>query len=237
MLLKPIDALLFVCLVITATEVAHANNLITNGGFDDGFLDPHYRLKEPFNDIKPIGWSGGDALVLISAPGFADVSGSGLLTVWGPFPATSPQGGFFVMAVGDPNHRASIYQTLTGLTPGQAYAVSFYQAAGQAIPETDPTTERWLVSFGGTTKASDKFSLPGKGIGPWEQQRLEFRADASTLTISFLADGTPIGAPPVSFLDGITVSQVPEPTSLMLTSLGLIGFGMLRLRRRAQENS
>jgi hypothetical protein len=37
--------------------------------------------------------------------------------------------------------------------------LSFYQAAGQPAGFTSPTTERWQVTFGGTTKLSSLFSL------------------------------------------------------------------------------
>ena len=177
------------------------------------------------------GWSGGGNLTFIDAPGTAD-DGS-YLSVYGPFPATSPVGGWFVEADGDGPFRDNIFQTISGLTVGQSYVVSFYQAAGQQVGFTGPTTERWLVSFGGTTQASSTFSLPEGGVGPWQKQSLTFVADATSLVLNFLADGTPGGAPPISFLDGVTVDAVatPEPAALALFGLGLAG---LAFRRRAR---
>lgn len=218
-------------LLLFRTETATAGNLVVNGGFEQ-FTPPKVNAyKDRFSEIKPIGWQGGDGLTYITHPGVAD-DGHPPLSVWGPFPAVSPNGGYFVMAVGDAPYRDAIYQTLSGLTIGQKYEVSFYQAAGQAIPETDPTTERWIVSFGGSTKYSQKFSLPGKGVGPWELQTLDFIADATTLNLTFLADGTPSGGPPVSFLDGVAVYAVPEPGSMALSVLGMLSMGIISLRRR-----
>jgi hypothetical protein len=49
--------------------------------------------------------------------------------------------------------------------------------------------------------------------------------------LTFLAVGTPGGAPPISFLDGVSLTAVPEPASwaLMLAGFGLVG---LAARRR-----
>jgi hypothetical protein len=217
-------------LLLGMSAFVQAANLVTNGSFDEGFGDPNYSLKERFSDIKPVGWSGGDALTEIVAPGFAD---NGVApSVYGPFPTTSPDGGNFVMANGDPPYRDAFYQTLNGLTVGQTYAVSFYQAAGQDLGKTGPTTERWLVSFGNTTQASDTFHLEQAGVGQWEAQTLYFQADATSNVLTFLADGTPHGAPPISFLDGVSVDAVPEPSSLALSMLGAIGFAALVGRSR-----
>ena len=41
----------------------------------------------------------------------------------------SPDGGNFVAIDGDPNFAVPLTQTVTGLTPGERYSISFYQAA------------------------------------------------------------------------------------------------------------
>ena len=155
------------------------------------------------------------------------------LTVYGPFPTTSPDGGKFVEADGDPNYSGVIYQTITGLTAGAQYVVSFYQAAGQQYGFTGPTTEQWAVSLGGSTQLSSLFSLPQGGVGPWMKQSLTFTADGASDVLSFLAEGTPGGAPPISFLDGVSLdAAVPEPGAWTLMILGAVGLGAILRRRR-----
>ena len=77
------------------------------------------------------------------------------------------------------------------------------------------------------------FSLPQGGVGPWNKQSLTFTADGASDVLSFLAVGTPGGAPPISFLDGVTVdAAVPEPSAWTLMILGAVGLGAVMRRRR-----
>jgi hypothetical protein len=62
---------------------------------------------------------------------------------------------------------------------------------------------------------------------------MTFTATAATQVLSFLAKGTPGGAPPISFLDGVSLmAAVPEPTSwaLMIVGFGAVGATMRRRR-------
>jgi hypothetical protein len=56
----------------------------------------------------------------------------------------------------------------------------------------------------------------------------------SSELFTFLAtEGVPFGGPPFVLLDGVTLNA-PEPSSLVLLSIGLFGIGAVRqLRRRA----
>ncbi len=105
--------------------------------------------KNSFTSVDPVGWTGGTGLIFIDAPGTAE-SGNGGIPVYGPFPVNSPAGGNFVQADGNPTFESGFNQTITGLTPGQTYTLSFYQAAGQqqGFASGLATTERWIVSLG-----------------------------------------------------------------------------------------
>ena len=109
-------------------------DLITNGGFEN---------TSGFNGIKQ-GWDSGPGHELgrrqrrfAVAAGHADdgnylsvynVNGGGI----GYFPFLEPPGRQLLQGDGDPNFRSTpITQTITGLTPGEQYTMSFYQAAGQ----------------------------------------------------------------------------------------------------------
>jgi hypothetical protein len=214
--------------VFTAGAVAaHATNAVDNGSFDSGVSS-----KSNFAG-NVSGWSGGTNLTFIDTPGSADDI-SQYLAVYGPFPSTSPNGGDFVEADGDPSYSSAIYQTITGLNPGQKYAVTFYQAAGQQSGFGGPTTEQWQVSLGSQTQSSALYSLPQGGVGPWELQTMTFTASATSEVLSFLAVGTPGGAPPISFLDGVTLNAVPEPGAWTLMIVGVGALGAVARRRRAQ---
>ena len=213
---------------------AHSTPLVTNGSFASTTLTTKGRF---LNNVT--GWTGGGttgnpSLTFLDTPGTAD-NGS-YLSVYGPFPTTSPDGGNFVMMDGDPSYSGAISQVINGLVIGAHYSLGFYQAAGQQSGFTGSTTERWQVSLGTNTQLSSLYSLPQGGIGLWQQQTLNFVAYAATETLSFLAVGTPNGAPPISFLDGVSLTQVvPEPMALSILGAGLLG--TLALRRRAKPTS
>lgn len=113
----------------------------------------HYTGSTPkgyFTNVNPVGWTGGTGLIFIDAPGTAD-DGS-YLSVYSPFPHSAPTGGNFVEADGNPNFESGFNQVITGLTPGQTYTLSFYQAASQQLGFASglATTEQWIVSLGTT---------------------------------------------------------------------------------------
>jgi hypothetical protein len=173
--------------------------------------------KDYFTNVKPVGWTGGTGLIFIDAPGTAD-NGS-YLSVYKPFPANSPAGGNFVEADGNPSFESGFNQTITGLTPGQTYTLSFYQAASQQLGFATglPTTERWIVSLGtaglslkgggptdptyGPTDiyystdasadivASSLMTTPSAGVTSWQYVSVNLTADSTTDLLSFLAWG------------------------------------------------
>ncbi|HEY0203392.1 MAG TPA: DUF642 domain-containing protein [Acetobacteraceae bacterium] len=226
-------ALSAVVLLSSLALSAHATQYVTNGSFETTSLTAKgYFATNGVSNVT--GWSGGGSLTFLDLPGTAD-DGS-YLSVYGPFPATSPDGGKFVEADGDPSYRGAISQTINGLTPGQRYTLTFYQAAGQQSGFTGATTERWQVSFGNFTQPSAQFSLLERGVGLWQQQTMVFQATTASQVLSFLASGTPNGAPPISFLDGVSLTEtVPEPVTLSLVGVGLAG--TLAYRHRAKRSA
>jgi hypothetical protein len=207
-------------------------NLVTNGGFE---FYTGSAPKDYFSNVLPTDWGGG-LFDTIDAPGTADDISAPGLPVYGPFPATSPAGGNFVQSDSTPTLSLPITQTISGLTVGQSYNISFYQAAGQELNGTGATTDQWEVSLGSDTQYSALMAIPQGGIFPWEAQTLPFTASSTSEVLSFIAIGTG-GVPPQVFLDGVDMeASVPEPSALLL--LGGVGtmVAVGRLRRRVSAS-
>ena len=173
--------------------------------------------KNYFTSVNPVGWTGGSGLIFIDAPGTAD-DGS-YLSVYSPFPKNSPVGGNFVEADGNPSFESGFNQTITGLTVGKTYTLSFYQAAGQQLGFGTglATTERWVVSLGtaglslkgggpvdptygptdvyystdptASIATSQLMTTPSGGVTPWQYVSVDLTADSTTDLLSFLAWG------------------------------------------------
>ena len=233
--------------------------------------------KYYFNSVNPVGWTGGSGLIFIDAPGTSNASpvtacGPTYLQTYGcPSTLAIPGGYNYVEADGNPAFESGFNYLVTGLTPGQTYTLSFYQAGSQQTGFANGlnTTEQWIVSLGtagmsfcngcgpadayygghdstysnadptASIVATPMMITPSAGMTDWNYVSIDLTADATSDLLSFLAwgdDGNTINLPPIVFLAGVNspsgLNGVPEPATLALFGIGVLGFGASRMRRR-----
>lgn len=242
---------------------AHANTLVTNGSFETNGGPGQIGFNTTL-----AGWNApGGSYMFLFNPGSADTTGVngsyGNLALWGPnngsangLPATSPDGGYYAALDGD-FQIAALSQTITGLTPGDAYTVSFWYAASQQFSFAGPTVQAMNVCLGssaesyvstggaqlsggtndpsnlncpGSGASTPIINLPTEGFSGWQYDSVALNANSSTEVLSFLAYGN-VQLPPFALLDGVSMAQTPEPGSLPLLFTGLMG-GLTVLRSK-----
>lgn len=240
---KNTTALVFTVFAVSLAPGARAT-LVANGDFEvnsgTGQLN--------FNTSAP-GWSTpalDGSYNWVFAPGTADTTGAngqyGNLKLWGPgtgspngLPATSPSGGYYLAADADfPGHNGAIWQTINGLTVGQQYTVSFNWAASQQYLFGGDTRQQWQVSLGGDTQSTPVYNLANHGFSGWMQQSFTYTATSTSEVLSFFAVGSP-AVPPMTLLDGVQMSAVPEPTTTVAGAsalLLLVGGGVRGMLRK-----
>ena len=238
--------------ILAANAANAAVNLVTNGSFDVNGGAGELGFNTSAADWSVANPLGGGSYVFLFTPSggasgtSADQAGAsgvfGTVAIWGPDNGSdnglsvSPDGGAFISS--DPAfHNGAITQTITGLTKGATYSLSFMWAGAQQQSHDGVTTEGWQVSLGsGSAQSTPLVTVPDKGFSGWMTQTFTFAADNTTDVLSFLALGGPgASQPPFALLDGVslTATAVPEPAAwaLMLAGVGVVGAG-LRLRRR-----
>ena len=112
--------------------------------------------KNSFGAVDPTGWTGGSGLIFIDAPGTSNTDpttacGPTYLQTYGCPSTLAIAGGYnFVEADGNPSFESGFNYLVTGLTPGETYTLSFYQAGSQQTGFGNGlnTTEQWIVSLG-----------------------------------------------------------------------------------------
>lgn len=192
--------------------------------------------KASFTAVNPTGWSGGNGLIFIVAPGTDPTSpttacGTTYLSTYGCPSTLAISGGYnYVEADGNPDFESGFHYNVTGLTPGETYTLSFYQAASQQRDFTGNTTNQWIVSLGtsgltdcagclgggnssysnadpnASIKATPLMSVPSGGLVDWQYVSVDLTADAADQVLSFLAwgnNGNTANLPPMIFLAGV----------------------------------
>jgi len=153
------------------------------------------------------------------------------------FTGDSPAGGAYMILDGDPGFTGPLQQTVTGLTPGQKYDLSFYWAAGELSDRTGYQTSQLTGTFGSSSFATSVYhntngpGVPGSFSG-WSKVSFVVTADSTSDVLSFLAVGGPSGnLPPVALLDGVSLTAVPEPATWAMMIVGVFGVGLAARRR------
>ena len=232
-----------------AGSASAQTNLVKNGDFSKIVVSPGgtpssfqfgsgYTSAETLSDWSTSGYN------FVFLPNTADVGGAignaGTVKLWGPndnggiangLPTASPTGTNFVAADGA-YQVSAITQQVSGLIVGQKVAVSFAWAGAQQSGFTGPTTDEWTVDLGNSpAQTTSLLSLPSHGASGWINQTFTFVATSSTELLSFLATGTPSGQPPFALLANVSVTNVPEPASLLMLLTALAGLtGVVRRR-------
>jgi hypothetical protein len=145
----------------------------------------------------------------------------------------SASGAFLAVNHGDPSNKAILLNegpahgtAATGLTlvPGQWYNLTF-DHWGDNRPGTNNYVFDVMLDSTPLGTVNRGYGAPGPGA----TTTFSFRATASSQTLSF-SDNT-LSGEASGIIDNISVTAVPEPTSLLLLGAGLSALGLVKRRK------
>jgi hypothetical protein len=238
-----LKAMAGVATLATLLTGAHAlaTDLVSNGGFEMNTGNGQVGFNTSITDwaMEP---SNAPGYTFLFASGTGDTTGAngqfGSVSIWGPgngsangLPASSPAGGYYI-ASDSAFQQDAIKQTITGLTPGASYNVSFWWGAGQQNGFTGDTQSQWQVTLGTDTQSTPFANVSSLGFSGWMFQTFTYTAEASTEVLAFFANGSP-QVPPLALLDGVSLqAAIPEASTWAMMVVGFAGLGFAAFGRR-----
>jgi hypothetical protein len=208
--------------IIAALFAAHtalaADNLLTNGSFEQPVVtSPHQNYTGYYSFT---GWSGYSTGSGTNACGIVSGTDNGL----------TPYDGIQSFSFNGDNPPAGTYIEQTFATiPGQAYEVNFAlgrNGAGTLVLSLDAQ----IFDSNSVQLALQHYSSPSSDI--FQLTSFSFYADSYTTRLRF-TDTSPSNSGNDIFIDGVSVTALPEPASLAV--LGIPALGLLLRRRRTQS--
>lgn len=206
--------------LLLAAFTARAESLVVNGSLDGSIA----------NMDVPTGWT-----VLAGTPDTMDPTSNVGVSGWlsfGVAPTASPDGGTWVGLGVDGSYIEQFGQTLSGLTIGQTYTVS-WQAANFGINNASNSylgsNAIGVVLDGVSIGQGASLSLSSS----WSTESLTFVATSTSQLLSFRLAGTEksyLGIDGISVTAGGVTPAVPEPTTWALMAVGLVAVGAARRR-------
>jgi hypothetical protein len=225
---------------------AQAANMVTNGNFENT-VTPSGSSQINWDGASVNGWTSAAAgaypsynFIYVNGDGSANSRfGANSVSMWSVTNDTRPGGGGNFIASNPAFDSGSLSQSITGLTIGATYSVSFDWAAAQQQGFSGATTEGWQVSLGSQTQTTITISNVDHGFTGWFTATMEFTATSASEMLTFLATGGPAGTqPPFVLLDNVSMNLlrgVPEPITLSVFGIGLVGAAAWKRRRASKK--
>jgi hypothetical protein len=192
------------------------------------------------------GWSGNGGYNWVFATGTLDTTGAigsyGKLSFWGSNNGglntigAPTLGGAYVVALDGDFGVQPLTQSVSGLTVGDKYTLTFDVAFAQQYNYNGDTTQHVTASLGGQSFTTADFNLTSHGFSGWNVVTDTFTATATTETLSFLAYGSqPV--PPFTLISGVTFAPaaVPEASTWAMMLIGFGGMGVAAHQRRRRS--
>jgi hypothetical protein len=232
------------CAALGVGGAAAGPNLVLNGGFEMSSNTQSTLLSSGTTSVTDWTSNGIFVLYCTAAAGTTCDEGSilGAFALQGPANgnnnglASSPQGGAYMAFDSDPGFHGTFTQTITGLSVGQKYALSFYMAGTQDVSRDSATTESITATLGAESYTTSTINTPAAGFSPWQHYSTTFTYTGGGNILSFLATGGPSGQPPYALLDGVSLTAVtggvPEPTTWAMIVAGFVGLSFAARARR-----
>lgn len=225
--------------------VLASGNLVTNGGFEsltNGYgqlgsvTDATNWVSPPPDGSYNFVFNTTNALTGVTTQYGTPLSLYGLGNGGTTAITASPDGGNFA-ALDGAYQVGPLSQNISGLTVNATYTLTFYWGAAQQTTYDGDTTDFLTASLGSESHNTSTINLPSHGFDAWHAVSMQFTATATSEVLSFLATGTPNGVPPFSVLDGVSLTEnvsTPEPATLSLVVIGVIGAVAFRRRAKAK---